>query len=480
MSRRIWSLTLVLAALTALPRAQPAAPRHQAESVFAAAVNEQRLREAVKELVALGPRMGGTPSGDGAAASLEKAFGEAGLAARVVSDPPLLAHWEESWRLELGGGRVETAWPFGYSPSVEPVEAPLLFLEDLAAAKPGPEWRGKVIYTRSSVGRAYSAIARNSHRPVAIVTSHPSTPDKYVDAARLGSLPARTDNPVAVFAVSYRDGQALEAAAARGEPVGVALESRVAKGEPRTVIATLEGRQPDRYYLICAHGDSDSGGPGADDNASGVATVLEIARVYASLITAGQLARPEVSLRFAIWGTEYHSTKAYVTREGAALDRLAGVINFDETGTGAERETIYFESNDVPWNAPLLRTLAQVGADYRGKPGFWPEYETNPSQGGTDSYVFLPRQHRGTGDTTLRIPSTTIYTAAWDGLETLQQTKGWETPGSPHPAQVKVDYSRYYHSSGDTPENTTEREPQNMVRAVKAAGIGLLRLAFSR
>ena len=41
-----------------------------------------------------------------------------------------------------------------------------------------------------------------------------------------------------------------------------------------------------------------------------------------------------------------------------------------------------------------------------------------------------------------------------------------------------MDDSAYYHSAGDTPENTTEREPQNMVRAVKAAGLALLRLAW--
>jgi hypothetical protein len=51
--------------------------------------------------------------------------------------------------------------------------------------------------------------------------------------------------------------------------------------------------------------------------------------------------------------------------------------------------------------------------------------------------------------------------------------------GRPEPAagrKLEIDYSAYYHSSGDTPENTTDREPQNMVRAVKAVGIALLRL----
>ena len=103
-------------------------------------------------------------------------------------------------------------------------------------------------------------------------------------------------------------------------------------------------------------------------------------------------------------------------------------------------------------------------------------YGWDPSQGGTDSYAFLPKQYMGTGQTTLQIPSTTIYTAAWDKLATLDQTPGWESSGTPDPKKLKIDYSLYYHSSGDTPENTTDREPQNMVRAVKAVGLALLRL----
>jgi hypothetical protein len=244
------------------------------------------------------------------------------------------------------------------------------------------------------------------------------------------------------------------------------------------VIATLPGRDADGYYLVCAHGDSDSGGPGADDNASGVATVMEIARVLSELTRAGRLPAPRHSIRFAVWGAEYASARAYIEREGDRLRELKAVINFDETGTGAERDAIYFESNEVPWNETLLRAFDRVGADYLNRPGFWTEYTTNPSQGGTDSYAFLPRQYRGQGYTSLQIPATTVYTAAWDTLRELTQTPGWESKGTPDPKNLKIDYSLYYHSSADTPENTTEREPQNMVRAVKAAGIVLLRIAW--
>lgn len=453
-------------------------PRHAAEDAFAGLVSEKGLQQMVRDLVALGPRMGGTPSGDAAAEFRRAYFQKLGLTASVVDDPAVLAHWETTWTLTIApNGRLESAWPMGFSPTVRPdAEGQVLYVKDLAAAAPAAEWAGAVLYTPGSIGRAYQAVAKSPHRPLAIVSSAPHQAGKYLDAARLSSLAAREDNPIAAFAVSYRDGETLRAAAEKGLRARVGLVSYTRKAPVKTAVATLEGADTSKCWLVCAHGDSDSGGPGADDNASGEATVMEIARVLKLLADKGQF-KPAHSIKFVIWGSEYHSARAFIEREGAGLANVLGVLNFDETGTGAEREAIYFESNDVPWNKTMLTTLAQVGADYVGKPGFWPEYATNPSQGGTDSYAFLPKQYKGTGYTTLQIPSTTVYTAAWDQLAPLEQTPGWDVPGQPGSRKLEIDYSAYYHSSGDTPENTTDREPQNMVRAVKAVGIALMRLA---
>lgn len=468
--RAVLVASLAAASLQGSPALRPA------EEAFADAVAEADLRQYVRELVAFGPRMGGTPSNETSAAYLSAFFKKQGLDVVVQEDPPALAHWESGWRVALEDGSViESAWPFGFSASTK-VAGKLLLVEDLAKAKPSEEWKGRVIYTPGDVGRAYAAIVTSGHLPLAILTSAPNDPTRYIDWSRLSSLRAAGDNPVPAFAVSYVDGRSLASAAQAGRTVSVSLDATIREGRGRTVIATLRGQDPSGYYLVTAHGDSDSGGPGADDNASGVATVMEIARVYASLVSSGKVARPRYSLRFAVWAAEYRSARVFIEREGDNLKNLKGVLNVDETGTGAEREAIYFESNDVPWNETLLRTLEAVAGDYAGRRGFWTEYTTNPSQGGTDSYAFLPRQYKGTGQTTLQIPSTTIYTAAWDKLGELDQLPGWESKGTPDPKKLKIDYSLYYHSSGDTPENTTEREPQNMVRAVKVTGIALMRL----
>jgi aminopeptidase YwaD len=462
----------------ALVLVQAGAASRADEQAFADAVSQSDLQRYVRELVAFGPRMGGTPSNEKSSAYLTAFFKEHGLDVTVQEDPPALAHWENSWSVTLEDGAViESAWPFGFSASTNGVrEGKLLLVEDLAKATPAEDWKGRVIYTPGSVGRSYSAMVKSGHLPAAILSSAPNDPTRYVDWSRLSSLPSNASNPVPAFSVSYVDGRSLASAAQAGRTVRVSLDATIREGRGKTVIATLRGQEAEGYYLICAHGDSDSGGPGADDNASGVATVMEIARVYASLVQSGKLRRPRYSVRFAVWGAEYRSARTFIEAEGAKLGALKGVMNFDETGTGAERDAIYFESNDVPWNETMLRTLEAVAGDYAGRAGFWTEYTTNPSQGGTDSYAFLPRQYKGTGQTTLQIPATTIYTAAWDKLAELNQVEGWESKGTPDPKKLKIDYSLYYHSSGDTPENTTEREPQNMVRAVKVTGLALLRL----
>ena len=100
-----------------------ALPSHNqsSEQAFADAVSEAALRRAVHDLVALGPRMGGTPSGDKAAAFLEQYFTRLGLKTEIFTDPPKPAHWEDRWRVTLAAGEaIESAWPYGFSPSIDP------------------------------------------------------------------------------------------------------------------------------------------------------------------------------------------------------------------------------------------------------------------------------------------------------------------------------------------------------------------------
>ena len=54
------------------------------------------------------------------------------------------------------------------------------------------------------------------------------------------------------------------------------------------------------------------------------------------------------------------------------------------------------------------------------------------------------------------------FTSAWDSPAEHPRTQGMPGESWRERDQVRVDYDVYYHSAGDTPENTTDLEPHNM------------------
>ncbi|MBI3846835.1 MAG: M28 family peptidase [Planctomycetes bacterium] len=447
-----------------------------AEARIAAEVSAERMSKEVAALVAIGPRMGGTPSGDRAAAHLADAFRAAGVdSVEVVTDEAAkrLVHEEEWFSVRLGDSpprELTSAWPYGYSPSLAPSAV------DVVEAKgdlSGFDWTtatGKAVLVHSSPRRLICS-ASGAH-VVAILTDFTGDFRLDPDAAFIQELPPSKTNPVPVFAISKNDAAAISAAVAAGAArVGVGLGSSVHEGTPKTVIATIRGKDHSRRLVLCAHGDSDSGGPGADDNASGESVVLEVARVLAQAKRSGGLPQLETDVEFVIWGSEIHSTNAYLERmKSDSTRRVVGVLSWDQAGTGAERDCLYVEPDDVPVNAVLVNALASIGERFAGKDGEWKEFTTNRSLGGADSYVFTDAPEAA------RVPAVTIFTAAFG-----QPTTTVPTPGRAHPAwnggeSIVVDYSRFYHSSRDVAANTTDREPWNMVWCARMGARAVIRL----
>jgi len=453
------------------------------EKELSARVSQTRLLSTVRELVKIGTRMGGTPSGDKSARYLEQRFKRIALPVEVVEEPPKLAFDNQSWSLRVEQPRelrnlIKHEWLGGFSPSVPLTQAPLEVwppsdeLEDDSI-------RGKAFLIESPLSqRLYNRLVE--HGATALLLSSPLLEGAYSEWAFIADLRPARDNAIPLYNLSFNNASALRKTLEDDIPVTVSFSSKVTieRGSPKTVVATMEG-ESDSCFIVCAHGDSDSGGPGADDNASGVSGVLELARVLNGMVSSGLLPKPAFTIKFIVWGSEIYSTEHYVRRHQDSLEKILGVLNYDEIGTGATRNCLYFESNDIEHNEKLLRTLERVGEEYVGRKGFWEESTTNPSQGGTDSYVFLPEWLGRLNLPEAEVPSVTIYTGAWNERKTIPQTEGWSSKAwKGHPDSVTVDYSAYYHSSLDTPARTTEKEPFNMVWGVKAVGIALLRLAW--
>ena len=453
------------------------------EARFADEVSRSRLLGQVRDLVGFGPRIGGTASGEKSASYVARKFREAGYKPTLIRDPQRLTFEYKSWTLAIEQPRrlrklICNEWIGGFSPSVADTTSELVYVKDLEKATRAAVV-GKAILTGSSfTENEYHRLAE--YGATCVLGISPYFDDAYSDWAFINDLPSSKRNPTPLFNLSYRNGESLIRALADSERLMLRFSAKtvIDSTRPKTVIATLEG-ESDKYYIVCAHGDSDSGGPGADDNASGVSTVLETARILKKLVATHQISKPHCSIRFIVWGAEIFSTESYVKTHARELGNIVGVLNLDEVGIGAARNCLYFESNDVKHNDSLLKVLNSLAGDYAGKKGFWSEATTNPSQGGTDSYVFFPRYLRALKVPEAKIPSVTIYTAAWNELKPMLQTPGWKSKAWHGPADtVYIDYSPYYHSSLDVPERTTEKEPFNMITATKAVGIALLRLAW--
>jgi Zn-dependent M28 family amino/carboxypeptidase len=116
--------------------------------------------------------------------------------------------------------------------------------------------------------------------------------------------------------------------------VALELRNRITPGPVtvNNVIAEIRGRErPGEWVIAGAHLDSWDFAAGAQDNATGVAMVLDAARAIAAATE-----RPRRSIRFAFWGGEEQGqlgSVAYVRVHAAELDGCIASLNAD-AGTG--------------------------------------------------------------------------------------------------------------------------------------------------
>lgn len=136
------------------------------------------------------------------------------------------------------------------------------------------------------------------------------------------------------------------------------------QGEAVNVAGMIRGSKfPGRFVLITAHYDhlgllgKGNWYPGANDNASGVAMMIDLARHFA--VEANQ---PEVSLVFVAFSGEESGllgSEAFAANLPVAADSVVLVLNLDMVGTGSGGITVV--NGDA--NPSLYKKIAEINAN---------------------------------------------------------------------------------------------------------------------
>jgi Iap family predicted aminopeptidase len=135
-----------------------------------------------------------------------------------------------------------------------------------------------------------------------------------------------------------------------GDRVQLKVNAQTRPAPTQNVIAEI-GPTDGRVVMAGAHLDSVPNGPGIDDNGSGVATLLEVARTFGP--------RPPGRVRLAFWGAEEEGligSRRYVHELSPTQRReIAAYLNLDMVGSPNAVPAVY--SDGDPRLGRLLRRL---------------------------------------------------------------------------------------------------------------------------
>jgi len=195
------------------------------------------------------------------------------------------------------------------------------------------------------------------------------------------------------------------------------------------VVATLDA-DSDTEWVIGAHLDSVPDGPGINDNGTGVAVVLEMARWLSSREVTD-------SITFAFWGAEEiglvgSSAYAQALTE-SQVRQIGGYLNLDMVGSPNAGRFVYAGDRAIAEDAPGTETIKDALTHYFDSEALsWAPTEVG---GRSDHAGFVARG----------IPSGGYFTGA-EGSKTEDEADQWG-------GTANQSYDACYHRACDTFEN---------------------------
>lgn len=322
--------------------------------------------------------------------------------------------------------------------------------------------KGKIAVTEASAGRVHDAAVKAG--AVGIISYY--SPRPLIDPIQIPNSGIRGgENATFCINLTPRDGYVLRDRLLSGEKITVKAKIEATTEETNIEVPTcvIKGANENAEEIIlCAHLYEGYVKLGANDNISGSAALIEVARTLNQLIESGQIERPARSIRF-IWIPEFQGSIPWAQQNKDILSRTLCNINLDMVGLWLSKsQSFYCLHRTTMGNPHYLNDVAESFYHYMGatNKSFVATGMGRPDAlkpvvsvtGSRDPFYYSINAHYGASD--------------------HEVFSDW---GVQAPGVIMITWpDNYYHTSGDRPEIC---DPTQLHRAIVLAAASAYTIA---
>jgi len=276
---------------------------------------------------------------------------------------------------------------------------------------------GKIVFAQTAVGRAFTQAVQQKGAIGVLGYSLPAytQPEKNTHSIQFTSIAYDSTKKGWGIPLSYDAQSRLRAALAKGPVrVRVKIATKMYPSDEEMLVAEVHGSAaPSERYVLSAHVQE----PGANDNASGVGDLSEMARVFASLVKNGSV-RPKRTITM-LFGLEITQTRNFLAADSARTRGVKWGLSLDMTGEDTKKTGGTFLIEKMPDPSAIWTRGEDHHSEWGGSPitkarlvpHYYNDYllarcldqaaatgwivKTNPFEGGSDHTPFLDAKKPG-------------------------------------------------------------------------------------
>jgi len=241
------------------------------------------------------------------------------------------------------------------------VEAELVWvaMENMRNAQPNAGVKGKIVLTDApaSLGHTY-AQTNEGLGVVSFYSPRPLFDPIQIPNSGIGQRRGAVSNPnvktLFGFNITPRQGYALKSRLINGEKIKVQakVNANRVQFDIQAPYAAIKGSDPAAGSIVfSAHLFEGYNKLGANDDASGCAVILEVARTIKTLVDRGLIERPKRTMHF-VWGDEFSATGPWASNNKDIMETALCNINLDMVGINLKHNNSYYTLHRTTYGNP--------------------------------------------------------------------------------------------------------------------------------